>query len=131
MTHSQQHPGSDWKKSLRLAPKAGNNPVFQVSPPADVGSVGPKVQIWGHLKERHTAREAIPAKPPPKVPKTVRRPRHRSRRIQPIPRAVKAKLERSQPQVAPWNQMRQRGQQHQKRLPQAGRSCRGQKFDGG
>ena len=34
-THRQQLPGIDWK-SLRLVPKAGNNPVAQVSPPADV-----------------------------------------------------------------------------------------------
>ena len=31
--YRQQLPGTDWKKSLRLVPKAGNNPVAQVSPP--------------------------------------------------------------------------------------------------
>ena len=132
MTHRQQLPGIDGKTSLRLVTKAGNNLVAQVSPPADVGSVGPKVQIWGHLTERHPAREAIPVKPPPKVPKTVRRPRHTSRRIQPIARAVKTDLEQPHPQAAPWNQMGQRGQHPQQRLPQAGRRRGGtQKFSGG
>ena len=105
VTHSQQLPGIDRKKSLRLVPQAGNNPVTQVRPQADVWSVRPKGKNWGHLQETHTAREAIPAKPPPKVPKTVQRPRHRSRRIQPIPRAVKTNPERMHPQAATWNQM--------------------------
>ena len=44
-SHRQQLPGIDRKKSLRLVPKAGNHQAAQVSPPADVGSVRPKVQI--------------------------------------------------------------------------------------
>ena len=62
MTYRQQLPGIDGKKSLRPGPKAGSNPASKVSTPADVGSVGPKVQIRGHLMERHSAREAIPVK---------------------------------------------------------------------
>ena len=132
MMHRQQLPGIDRKTSLQLVLKVRNNLVAQVSPPADVGSVGPKVQIRGHLMERYPAREAILVKPPPKVPKTVRRPRHQSRRIQPIPRAVKTDLERPHPQAAPWSQIGQRGQHPQQRLPQAGRRCGGaQKFSGG